>query len=145
MLAEYSTSLCFYTYRSRRVQAIPGNTVFAKLDVQTGRVRGNALWAKIRVVYLHHVVSFACTAPSACRHVRFWHQSGSISSWCRKFEPRSIMYYWHHLKFVQSYQRKTIPWMRKRVQIKFDSTYDLWRFTGNRLDYRTVSADCTVV
>ena len=42
MLAEYSTCLQFYTYRSRRLQAVAGNTVIAKLEVHTGRVRRKA-------------------------------------------------------------------------------------------------------
>ena len=65
-------------------------------------------------------VSFACTVPSACRHVRFWHQSGSNPKTCGTCEPRSIMFYWHHLKFVQSYQRETVPWLRVSVPILMD-------------------------
>ena len=67
-----------------------------------------------------HHVSLACTAPSAWRHVRFWHQSGSNPKTCRTCKPRSIMFYWHHLKFVQSYQRETVPWLRVSVPILMD-------------------------
>ena len=67
-----------------------------------------------------HHVSLACTAPSAWRHVRFWHQSGSNPKTCRTCKPRSIMFYWHHLKFVQSYQSETVPWLRVSVPILMD-------------------------